>query len=217
MPEVAYHLRELQAVLDPTDPVRAVPSYPCAGWKVLDIGCGIGQTLLAPELRAAAELHGIDTDRAAVDFGRSRPGNSHLRLSCAPAEKIPYEDESFDLVYSRVAVPYTNVPRALGEMHRVLKPGGRLWLTLIAFRAELQRLRAAVSRLELKTVIDSGYVLANSMMLAWLGCCVPRPWNGKYDTVQTRGGTARLLHRAGFHHIEMSLSAHQFIVSAVRR
>lgn len=216
MPDVAYHLRELEAVLDPADPVRAVPNYPCAGWKVLDVGCGIGQTLLAPELRPASELHGIDYDGAAIEFGRSRPGNSHLTLACAPAEKIPYADGKFDLVYARVALPYTNFPVALAEMHRVLKPDARLWLSLRPLSAELARLRTALRRLDVHTVFDSGYVLANSALLACWGRCIPRPWNGKYDTVQTRRGTARLLRRAGFRDIEIQLSPRHFIVTARR-
>jgi ubiquinone/menaquinone biosynthesis C-methylase UbiE len=215
VPEVAYHLRELRAVLDPADPLRVVPSYPCAGWKVLDVGCGIGQTLLAPELRPAAELHGIDTDRAAIDFGLSRAENSRLRLTCAPAEKIPYADAAFDLVYCRVALPYTDVPVALAEMHRVLKPDGRLWLALHPVRMEMARLRAALAGLHLKTVIDSGYVLANSMLVSLFGRCIPRPWNGKYESVQTRGGMARLLRRTGFRDVQTVLS-HHFIVTARR-
>lgn len=217
MPDVAYHLRELEAVLDPADPVRAVPSYPCAGWKVLDVGCGIGQTLLAPELRPAAELHGIDYDRAAIEFGRSRPGNAHLTLACAPAENIPYGDGKFDLVYARVTLPYTNLPIALAEMHRVLKPDGCLWLALRPLGAELARLSTALRRLDLHTVFDCGYVLSNSLMLASWGRCFPRPWNGKYDTVQTRRGTKWLLRRAGFRQIETLLSPRHFIVTANRR
>ncbi|MBW4051992.1 MAG: class I SAM-dependent methyltransferase [Proteobacteria bacterium] len=216
MPSLEYHLRELQAVLDPFDPVRAVPKYPCAGWKVLDVGCGIGQTLLAPELRAAAELHGIDTDGAAIEFGRRRAGSAHLTLTCAQAEHIPYEDGSFDLVYSRVAVPYTNVPLALAEMRRVLKTGGRFWATLQPVRGELSRLGTGLQRLAAKTVIDSGYVLANSLMLAMSGRCVPRPWNGKYDTVQTRRGAAWLLRRSGFRDVEIFLSPLHFIATATR-
>jgi ubiquinone/menaquinone biosynthesis C-methylase UbiE len=213
-PDVDYHLRELRAVLDPRDPVRAVPDYPCTGWKVLDVGCGMGQTLLAPELRPAAELHGIDRDRAAIEFGRSRAGNAHLTLKCAAAESIPYEDGSFDLVYSRVTVPYTNVPVTLAEMHRVLKPDGHLWLSLIPLNAELTRLKSALEHLQVRTALDSGYVLANSVLLAFSGHCWARPWNGKYDTVQTRRSTARLLRRAGFRHIEMRLSARHFVVTA---
>jgi SAM-dependent methyltransferase len=216
MPGLDYHLRELRSVLDPTDPVRAVPNYPCAGWKVLDVGCGIGQTLLAPELRDAAELHGIDVDGAAIEFGRSQPGSSHLRLTCARAEHIPYGDGSFDLVYSRVAVPYTNVPLALAEIRRVLKDGGHCWLTLLPVRDELARLAAAVRRLKVRTVIDCGYVLTNSLLLAASGRCVPRPWNGKYDTVQTEGGARRLLRRSGFRDIEILLSARHFVASARR-
>jgi SAM-dependent methyltransferase len=171
--------------------------------------------LLAPELRPAAELHGIDHDGAAIDLGRSRAGCSRLTLTRASAEHIPYPDETFDLVFSRVAVPFTDVPVALAQMHRVLKAGGHLWLALHPISMELARLRAALSDLDPRTAFDSGYVLANSMMVALLGRCMPRPWNGKYECNQTRRGTTRLLLRVGFRHIEMSLS-HHFIVTATR-
>ena len=43
-----YHLAELRLVADLQDPRRCVPNYDCRGLDVLDVGCGLGQTLVAP-------------------------------------------------------------------------------------------------------------------------------------------------------------------------
>ena len=48
----------------------------------------------------------------------------NIRLVCAAGENLPFADERFDLVFSRVALPYMDINRALREIARVLKRGG---------------------------------------------------------------------------------------------
>jgi ubiquinone/menaquinone biosynthesis C-methylase UbiE len=122
--DIAYHLTELKIVSNKGDPRRIVPNYSCGGWRVLDIGCGIGQTLVSEELSEAAELHGVDSDSELVNCRVLTDREPRLRLIHAAAESLPFPGTYFDLVYSRVAVPYTNIPVAMSEAFRVLKPGG---------------------------------------------------------------------------------------------
>ncbi len=62
------------------------------------------------ELSATAERLGLDPETEAAD-----------------AERLPFEDESFDLVFGHAVLHHLpNLPAALGEFHRVLRPGGTL-------------------------------------------------------------------------------------------
>lgn len=188
---IAYHLAELRLVGEPGDPRRCIPSYDCTDWDVLDVGCGIGQTLVAPEFSGARSRHGIDVDTRAIELGRSMfPA---LVLTTAAAERIPYDDARFDLVFSRVALPYTNIPVALAEMTRVTKPGGRIWLALHSWRMESKQVWAALRQLAAKRLVDRTYVVANSLLLAVSGRCVARPWSGTFESFQFAGSVARVM------------------------
>src|SRR3954449_13214466 len=124
---IQYHESELRVALDPNNPLRLVPDTGNAQ-SILDIGCGAGQTLIAigpKKLRV-----GVDIDTEAVTFGVHWPEARGIRLGAATGENLPFQPSSFDFVYSRVALPYMHIPTALAEIHRVLRPGGNLWLTL---------------------------------------------------------------------------------------
>ena len=97
------------------------------GLRVLEVGCGLG-TDGARFARAGAIYTGVDLTEAAVSLARRRfeleglPGE--FRVS--DAERLDFPDESFDLVYSHGVLHHTpDTARAVREIHRVLRPGGR--------------------------------------------------------------------------------------------
>jgi len=204
-----YHLAELRLVEDLHDPRRCVPNYDCRGLDVLDVGCGLGQTLVAPEFRGARALHGIDIDRLAIETGiKMFP---ELVLSVASAEHIPYENGRFDLVFSRVALPYTNIPRAMTEIARVVRPGGRVWLSLHSWRTEMREVRVAVRSLAARRLVDRAYVCVNSLLLGAFGRCIPRPWSGTYESFQFASGLTRIFRRLQFRDIIVHRARHFYI------
>lgn len=97
--------------------------------RILDVGCGTGANL---ELLANyGEAFGVDVSEEALSFCRAR-GLENVRHG--EAEKLPYEDASFDLVTGLDVVEHLDDDVAgLSEMHRVLKPGGRALLFVPAF------------------------------------------------------------------------------------
>lgn len=203
---IAYHLAELRLLGDPGDPRRCIPSYDCSDWDILDVGCGLGQTLMASEFSRARSRHGIDVDRGAIELGRTMFPD--LVLTTAAAEEIPYDDARFDLVFSRVALPYTNIPVALAEMTRVTKPGGRLWLALHSWRMESSALWAACRQIAVKRLADHAYVVANSLLLAVSGRCFARPWSGTFESFQFAGGVARVMRRLNLSEIRQDAGPH---------
>ena len=211
MSSISYHLAELEIVRSDNDARRSVPAFSCDGWKVLDVGCGIGQQLAAREFVSCAERHGIDIDRTAIEYGRAHFTGVHLEVG--RAEQIPYDADSFDLTFSRVALPYSNVPTALREIFRVTKPGGRIWLSLHSWGKQTAQWRQESSARSLGHALDVLYVTAHSLMLNYGGWSMRRPWSGTYESFQFPGGTRRLLERSGFTEVEIEYGD-RFIVTA---
>lgn len=97
--------------------------------RILDVGCGTGANL--EMLAEFGEAEGVDVSVDALAFCRAR-GLRNVRQGAA--EKLPYEDESFDLVTALDVVEHLDDDAAgLREMHRVLRPNGRALLFVPAF------------------------------------------------------------------------------------
>lgn len=107
------------------------------GKDVLEVGVGLG-TDFVRFVRAGAVATGIDLTEAAVDAVRRRLELEGLdaRLLVADAEALPFDDASFDLVYSYGVLHHTpDTQQALREIRRVLRPGGEARVMLYSRRS----------------------------------------------------------------------------------
>jgi ubiquinone/menaquinone biosynthesis C-methylase UbiE len=99
------------------------------GSKVLEVGVGAGTDFLQ-WVRAGAQAYGVDLTEEAVEHARRRLdvyGLSAADVRVADAESLPYESDTFDVVYSWGVIHHTpHMERALSELVRVCRPGGRL-------------------------------------------------------------------------------------------
>jgi len=97
--------------------------------KVLEIGVGAG-TDFVQWTRAGALAHGIDLTEEAISHVKYRLSLEGLQatdLRVADAEKLPYDDCSFDLAYSWGVIHHSpNTIKCLDEIVRVTKPGGTI-------------------------------------------------------------------------------------------
>lgn len=98
--------------------------------RLLELGCGIGSSLVPMAgYFPAAESHGLDVGAGILRYARARAAGlgAELHLHQGDAAHAPFEDESFDLVFSCVVLhelePGT-IPAMLKECHRLLRPGG---------------------------------------------------------------------------------------------
>jgi SAM-dependent methyltransferase len=100
------------------------------GRRILDAGCGAGP--LAAALRdRGAQVTGFDSSPAMVRLAQRRLGADATVLVADLAEPLPFSTDEFDDVVASLVLHYLeDWSGPLAELHRVLKPGGRLILSV---------------------------------------------------------------------------------------
>src|ERR1051326_3656107 len=98
-----------------------------ANSRVLDVGCGSGwATRLLADYAFDGRVTGIDISDEMVELARdSSAGYKNVDFKVASAEQLPFETSEFTHAFSMESLYYyRNIPKALAEIHRVMKPGG---------------------------------------------------------------------------------------------
>ncbi|MGZ4121508.1 MAG: class I SAM-dependent methyltransferase [Actinomycetota bacterium] len=102
--------------------------HPPRARRALDVACGTGYAAVGlAAAKLADEVHASDLSVAMLERTRANAARAHVvvPLALADAERLPYADDSFDLVVARGALHHVPDPlRALTEIRRVLEPGG---------------------------------------------------------------------------------------------
>jgi ubiquinone/menaquinone biosynthesis C-methylase UbiE len=105
---------------------------PQPGESILDVGCGVGSLdrLLARRLGDANAITAIDTNpfllSEATSLAKAEGLDGLVGFAPGDAEALPFADESFDCIFSITVLEECDANRALAEMVRVAKPGGRV-------------------------------------------------------------------------------------------
>ena len=95
--------------------------------RVLDVGCGSGwATRMLAEYAFNGRVTGIDiSDEMVRVASAASQSQSNVDFEIASAEQLPFTDHEFTHAFSMESLYYyRNIPKALKEIHRVLKPGG---------------------------------------------------------------------------------------------
>lgn len=93
-----------------------------SGNKLLDVGCGRGE-FLRGFIQCGVSGFGVDQSRAAESYCPE----AILKVSDIENNGIPYEDNLFDVVYSKSVIEHFYYPeKMVSEVFRVLKPGGKV-------------------------------------------------------------------------------------------
>ena len=115
------------------------------GKSVLEVGCGTGEIALRAKARSgpSGSVAGIDPSPEMIAVARQKAARAKLDVDyrVATVEALPFADATFDVVLSSLMMhhlPEDLKPRALAEIRRVLKPGGRL--LVVDFKEPASRL-----------------------------------------------------------------------------
>jgi ubiquinone/menaquinone biosynthesis C-methylase UbiE len=94
----------------------------------IDVGCGAGYSLMKAKIELNCDIKGIDPEPGAHGVGRYTSDDwKNLPIIKGSAENLPFENDSFDVVYSSHVLEHVkSEEQTLDEMKRVLKPGGVL-------------------------------------------------------------------------------------------
>jgi ubiquinone/menaquinone biosynthesis C-methylase UbiE len=125
----AYLTSQVHATGADLQNLAATFAATCGNATVLDMGCGAGHAsfAIAPHVREVVAYDIAPQMLATVDAAAKERGLATIRTQQGAAETLPFDDASFDWAVSRMSAHHwRDVPRALREAHRVLKPGGRL-------------------------------------------------------------------------------------------
>lgn len=113
--------------------------------RVLDLGCAEGATLL--HLGEPEGAVGVDIFEDKLEFARTRLPK--CTFVCASGYELPFEAESFDHVLIRDVIHHMDEPeRAVDEMFRILRPGGRVDILEPCGRNPLIALHALMNKAE---------------------------------------------------------------------
>jgi SAM-dependent methyltransferase len=132
-PAEVYDTSFVPALFGKWGPVVAAEAQMSRGDRVLDVACGTGAlTLAAAEIAGpAGSVVGLDANPEMLAVARRKP--EQIEWLEGKAEALPFPDNEFDAVVSQFGLMFfQDKPRALGEMMRVLKPGGRLAVAVFA-------------------------------------------------------------------------------------
>jgi ubiquinone/menaquinone biosynthesis C-methylase UbiE len=104
---------------------------PQPGERVLDIACGTGIVArsITPYVGSQGTVIGLDANPDMIGMARAMAEKRQLPIEwhTGPAEQLPFSEENFDLILCQFGLMFfTDRPAALKEMHRVLKTGGRV-------------------------------------------------------------------------------------------
>ena len=167
------------------------------GAKVLDVGFGTGEQMRALTRRGCRTV-GLELDPELAARGRAA-GRAVCR---AQAEALPFTSSGFDGVICKVVVPYTDEVRAVGEIARVLRPGG---VARVSYHGLGYFLRYLLTDRNWKRRVYGARVLVNTAIYAMFGRRLPGFWG---DTLyQSERRLQRYYAAAGVELIERRPSA----------
>ncbi|MGW2745112.1 methyltransferase domain-containing protein [Streptomyces sp. NPDC001450] len=154
-----------------------------AGHRVLDLGCGPGTDLqpLAQAVTSAGAVFGFDHDQNMVDAARARTaGQAVVDVRHADIHDLPMADHTADRARTDRVLQHVADPlAALGEIRRVLRPGGRLvmgepdWETLAVDHPDSDLTRAYTRHVAEQVVRNAGIGRQLARLAAESGFTVP--------------------------------------------
>jgi SAM-dependent methyltransferase len=164
--------------------------YLTPGMKVLDCGCGPGAISvgLAETVGPAGHVTGVDFGESQIEVAKAR-AKPNLTFRVATVYELPFEDGTFDLVFSHALFEHLADPiRGASEIRRVLRPGGLAglcspdWGGFILSPTDDQ-VENAIARYRMLQEKNGGQTRAGRQLGSWLtdGGLLTRKIEARYE------------------------------------
>lgn len=130
-PAWVYEKNNVKAIFEPWARVLIDFAHPRPGERVLDAACGTGivARLVRPLVGASGRIVGVDFDPLMLEVAKTLAPD--IEWQQGDLRKLPFPEAAFDLVVCQQGLQFLpDRVVALREMHRVLRPGGRLVLSV---------------------------------------------------------------------------------------
>lgn len=99
------------------------------GIRILDVGCGIGNSLFALQAKGYSNTVGLDIERQLIEYARQMVPQAHLVV--ASAEQIPFRDGAFDCAICYDLLEHVLKPeRVIDNISRVLSENGTIYMSV---------------------------------------------------------------------------------------
>jgi ubiquinone/menaquinone biosynthesis C-methylase UbiE len=149
-----YERALVPTIFAPWATVLLARAEPHAGARVLDVACGTGAVtrIVAAAVGETGHVVGLDVNPAMLAVARAVPTAAPIEWCEGSAARPPFPAGTFDLVLCQQGLQFVPEPEraaALAEMYRVLRPGGRLALSVwrsIEYSPAFAELAAALAR-----------------------------------------------------------------------
>jgi len=129
------------------------------GSIVLDVGTGTGAFIpfLLREIGGGGRIIALDFAEKMLRRARAKGSNGNIDYLCADVTNIPLGNEIFDIIVCYSSFPhFQDKPRALAEMNRVIKRGGRLLICHTSSRARINEIHRQIPVVENDIIPNEG-------------------------------------------------------------
>ena len=127
------------------------------GSTVLDVGTGTGvfTPFLLSEVGQDGYIIALDFAEKMLERAKAKDFNGNIDYLCADVTNIPLDDEIFDVVVCYSSFPhFQDKPRALAEMNRVIKKGGKLLICHTSSREKINEIHQGIPAVQNDIIPD---------------------------------------------------------------
>ena len=128
-----------------------------SGTKLLDVGTGTGVFLpyLSKKVGDKGQIMALDFAEEMLKIARSKGFNGNIEYVCADVAEIPCDNEAFDCVVCYSSFPhFQDKPKALAEINRVTKRGGRLFICHTSSRDKINQIHCEIPTVQNDLIPD---------------------------------------------------------------